>query len=83
MKFRRQHPIDTFILDFYCHSLKLSIELDGGYHMRPDQKESDLKRTKSLSTLGILELRFKNEVVLTDITKVLKRIKLKINEQDV
>ena len=40
-KFRRQHPAKTFILDFYCHSIKLAIELDGGIHKNPIQAEYD------------------------------------------
>ena len=42
LKFRRQHPVGIFILDFYCHSAKLAIELDGGYHLSVEQKEYDM-----------------------------------------
>ena len=65
-KFRRQHPIAGYVLDFYCHRLRLSIEIDGGYHLQKEQKEKDLERTDYLKTLGILELRFLNEQVLND-----------------
>ena len=40
-KFRRQHPLAGYILDFYCHKLKLSIEIDGEYHLQKEQKEKD------------------------------------------
>lgn len=63
-KFRRQHPIGRFILDFYCHSKRLSIEIDGCYHLKSDQKEKDIERTAYLKTVGITEIRFKNEFVL-------------------
>lgn len=38
-KFRRQHPISGYVLDFYCHKLRLSIEIDGGYHLQKEQIE--------------------------------------------
>ena len=47
-KFRRQFPIENFILDFYCIEAKLAVELDGSGHMRSKQKEYDLARTKKL-----------------------------------
>ncbi len=65
-KFRRQHPIAGYVLDFYCHKLRLSIEIDGGYHMQKEQKEKDNERTKYLENLGISEIRFTNEQVLND-----------------
>ena len=45
LKFRRQHPIGIYIVDFYCHSLSLIIEIDGDYHQNFDQKELDMQRT--------------------------------------
>lgn len=74
-KFRRQHIIEDFIVDFYCNEAALTIELDGGYHRVPDQMRSDLERTARLAQLGFTELRFTNEEVLTDIDSVLKKIK--------
>ncbi len=44
-RFRPQHPIDIFIADFYCHPLKLVIEVDGGIHKTADQREYDIGRT--------------------------------------
>ncbi len=75
VKFRRQHPIASYIADFYCHKFKLVIELDGGYHHNPEQKEYDINRTIDLNYLGIKVLRFKNEEVLTNIDQVINRIK--------
>ena len=64
-KFRRQHPIAGYILDFYCHRLRLSIELDGGYHLAEEQKLKDAERTAYLRTLGIHELRFSNDLIIS------------------
>jgi very-short-patch-repair endonuclease len=54
-KFRRQHPIAGYVLDFYCHKLRLSIEVDGGYHLKKEQKEKDIERTAYLNSVGIIE----------------------------
>lgn len=77
LKFRRQHPINQFIVDFYCDQLKLVIELDGGYHNIPEIKERDSERELILIELGLKVIRFKNEEVETDLKSVL----LKIQEQ--
>jgi len=55
-KFRRQHPIGSYILDFYCHKKRLSIELDGKAHNNKEQKEKDIERTAYLNELGIREI---------------------------
>ena len=59
-KFRRQHPIGKYYLDFYCPIAKLSIELDGSQHGMPEQQQCDLERKKFLESKGIKELRFWN-----------------------
>ena len=51
-KFRRQHPLHKFIVDFYCHELKLIIEIDGKYHDLEEQKNKDLNRTELLRFQG-------------------------------
>lgn len=73
-KYRRQHPVGVFILDFYCHVAKLSVEVDGGYHFTKEQLEYDRYRTLDLESRGILELRFTNEQVMHDLGKVLETI---------
>jgi very-short-patch-repair endonuclease len=75
LKFRRQHPLDIFIADFYCHQKKLIIELDGGIHDTFEQKEYDEGRTFELESKGYKILRFKNVDVFNDIDSVLARIK--------
>ena len=74
-KFRRQHPLLTFIADFYCHESNLVIELDGGYHKVEDQQIYDQGRTFELEENGIHVIRFINEEVIQDIEQVLLKIK--------
>ena len=73
-KFRRQHIIDDFIVDFFCADKGLIVEVDGGYHNYPPQMRSDVERTKALSERGYIEVRFANEEVLGDIDGVLQKI---------
>lgn len=74
LKFRRQHPINQFIVDFYCDQLKLVIELDGGYHNIPEIKERDYERENMLKEWGLKVVRFKNEEVEKDLKSVLLKI---------
>ena len=73
--FRRQHPIDIFIVDFYCHKYKLVIEVDGGIHANPDIAERDEGRTVELQSLGLKVIRFSNEDVIHDTQSVINIIK--------
>jgi len=75
LKFRRQHPIDKFIVDFYCNEKKLVIELDGGVHDIKRNKEYDDARTAMLAGLNICVLRFRNEEIIKDIEIVLEKIR--------
>jgi very-short-patch-repair endonuclease len=74
-KFRRQHPIKTFILDFYCHQKLLAIEIDGDIHSRQGNSEYDESRTMELQGIGIKVIRFTNHEVLNNMTLVLNKIK--------
>jgi len=74
-KFRRQHPIDIFIADFYCHKAKLIIEVDGEIHNSKHNKESDKGRTIELEELGLTVIRFTNKEVEDNINDVILRIK--------
>ena len=73
-KFRRQHAIANYVVDFYCNECKLAIELDGNFHTETKAKEYDASRTALLNELGITVLRFWNEEVINDPSKVLQRI---------
>ncbi len=74
-KFRRQHTISNYILDFFCVACKLSIEIDGKNHLDPDQIEYDKIRTDFLHSHEIMELRFSNEELDLDLEKVIENIK--------
>lgn len=74
LRFRTQHPIDVFIADFYCHPLKLVIEVDGGIHKSRYQKEYDIGREAELAELEILVIRFTNEEIENDISQVMNEI---------
>ena len=80
LKFRRQHPVNIYIADFYCHKFKLIIELDGDYHNQEEQKQKDEVRTEVLRLNGLKIIRFKNEEVEQDINQVLTTIKNKIEQ---
>jgi very-short-patch-repair endonuclease len=70
-KFRRQHSIDSYILDFYCTEKKLAIEVDGLQH---DQSEYDRKRDEYFISLGITTLRFWNNEVDQSMEGVILKI---------
>ena len=65
-KFRRQHSLLNYIVDFYCPSEKLIIELDGEGHNDPGQSVYDAERDKKLTDLGYKILRFENKLVFND-----------------
>ena len=83
LKFRRQHVIKPYIVDFYCHELGLVIELDGSQHSTDDAIEYDAERTKYLEALGIKVVRYWNhevlgrtDVVLDDFWNVCSQLKI-------
>ena len=80
MTFRRQQVIGQFIADFACLACHLVIEVDGGYHQKPDQQTSDAQRTEWLQAQGYTVMRFTNEAVIGDTSQVLSDIKHKISE---
>lgn len=74
LKFRRQHPIFQFILDFFCYEQRLAIEIDGDSHGDPKQRAYDQARTQWLEQQGIRVIRFTNYEVNTNIDGVLDEI---------
>jgi len=74
IKFRRQHPIGSYIVDFYCPSAKLAIEVDGMAHDMVDRPERDERRERNLSQQGIETIRISAEEVLHDPADVADRI---------
>ncbi|WP_278959596.1 endonuclease domain-containing protein [Aquipseudomonas alcaligenes] len=77
-KFRRQHPLPPYVLDFYCEALRLGIELDGGQHYADEGAKHDQYRAECLLGRGIRLLRFSNREVLLELPTVLERIYLEI-----
>jgi len=77
LRFKRQHPIYKFIADFYCHKIKLVIEVDGKIHLKEENKEYDTNRTCEMEKFGITVLRFKNE----EINDKLENVKLCIENK--
>ena len=71
-RFRCQHPVGRFIVDFYCPAYKLVIEVDGDIHL--EQVEYDTARTEQLEDYGYRVIRFNNDEVLTNLDRVLNAI---------
>lgn len=80
-RFRTQHPVKYFVADFYCHRLRLVIEVDGGKSRVPEEYEYDKSRDDELKKLGIKVLRFKSAEVLEDLDLVIDRIKAYLEQQ--
>jgi very-short-patch-repair endonuclease len=72
LKFRRQHPIEPYIADFYCHAARLVIELDGRSH--DNCSDHDKERSKFLGELGLMTLRISNDDVLNNLDGVMEFI---------
>jgi len=79
-KFRRQQPIFDYIVDFYCHELKLIIEVDGEIHFTKETNSYDLKRDNIFKINGFHIIRLSNFEVETDINSSISKIKLFISE---
>ncbi len=75
IRFTRQHSIGYYIVDFYCASEKLIIELDGAYHNTPKVQEYDRKRTVYLESVGYKVIRFENKMVFDFLPSVLMGIR--------
>jgi very-short-patch-repair endonuclease len=73
-KFRRQHPVPPYILDFYCAEKRLAVELDGGQHAETERSLEDKKRTQYLEAAGITVIRFWNNHVLLETESVLQTL---------
>jgi very-short-patch-repair endonuclease len=78
IRFFRQYSIGPYILDFYCPTMKLAVELDGGQHNQYENREYDATRSEYLKAQGIDVMRFWNNEVLLDIQSVLSELTLKV-----
>ncbi len=77
-RFKRQHPISNYIADFYCHKLKLVIEIDGSVHENDEVKINDKLRDEFMQSLGLKIVRFTNEAVCQYDETVIKKLKISI-----
>ena len=80
-RFRRQYVIGSYIVDFYCHSAKLVIELDGSQHCTPEEKQYDTIRTHYLQSLGLQVIRFSNLDVIRKFQDVCTAIDMAVKER--
>ena len=78
-KFRRQHIIGDYIVDFVCLSKQIVIEIDGGYHQEEQQQKLDEQRTEFLNNQGFQVIRLKNEEVIGNTSSVIKYLKTVLN----
>jgi len=74
-KFRRQFSVGNYILDFYCHSEKLAVELDGAHHFTKEGIADDKVRDEFLKSQGIIVLRIENKKVFDNTSQVIDLIK--------
>ncbi|MFS4417295.1 endonuclease domain-containing protein [Maribacter sp. 2307ULW6-5] len=74
-RFTRQHSIGNYIVDFYCASERLIVELDGEVHMNPSAVEYDAKRTSYLEGMGYKVIRFENKMVFDNFQSVMMEIR--------
>jgi very-short-patch-repair endonuclease len=81
--FRRQHPVAFYIADFYCHKLRLVIEIDGDIHSDHEVKEHDEGRTGELERYAIRVIRFTNSEVISNSENVIKTINGIINKSNI
>ena len=82
-RFRRQHPMGGYIVDFFCHSLRLVIEIDGAVHAL--QRGYDAERDGWIRAQGYTVLRFTNEKVLGDLEEVMHELRsrgLRVQEME-
>jgi very-short-patch-repair endonuclease len=79
VRFRRQHPISFFIADFYCHEVRLVVEVDGEIHS--DKIEYDDGRSAEMENFGIKVIRFTNSEVENNIEGVIRKIEMTVNER--
>jgi very-short-patch-repair endonuclease len=77
-EFHRQVPLDEYIVDFYCHELRLAIEVDGCSH--EDKQEYDLRRQKELKSLGVRFIRFDNIDIIRGLSDVIRTLLTVITE---
>ncbi len=81
LRFRRQHPVNEFIVDFFCYEAMLAVEIDGSVHDDSVQSERDIGRTHIINEFGIELIRFTNKEIENNIDRVVEKIKTKAKER--
>lgn len=81
LKFRRQVPMEAYVLDFYCHELRLAVELDGGQHKLDGHQERDNARTQALAAHRIAIVRFWNDAFLRDVQGTLEAMYIAVQDR--
>ncbi|HJW29720.1 MAG TPA: endonuclease domain-containing protein, partial [Saprospiraceae bacterium] len=74
VRFKCQHPISKYVVDFYCHPLRFVIEVDGSIHLLQEIHDNDEWREANLRNFGLKVIRFSNEMVIYDIENVKNQI---------
>ena len=83
IEFHRQVPIDNYIVDFYCHEIKLAIEIDGVTHQDEVSLQKDDEREEKLRVLGVHIIRFADKSIKTDIRNAIRALESKIEELNI
>ena len=75
LRFRREHPLGDYFADFYCHSIRLAIEVDGPVHSESPNVEYDRRRHAYFASIGVTVLRFDNDEIRIGLDAVLEKIR--------
>ena len=75
LRFRKQHPIGPYVLDFYCHAAKLAVEIDGADHTTEDRPARDARRDAWLAEQGVATLRLPASLILRDVDAAVRTIR--------
>lgn len=81
LTFRRQHPVNMFIADYYCHKARLVIEIDGSIHEIEGSREKDKGREEEFEKFGIKTIRFTNDEIYESMARVIEDIKEECNRR--
>jgi len=81
VRFRRQHPMGPYILDFYCEPERLAVEIDGSAHDHPDQVAHDRRRTAWLELQGVTVIRYPASDILGNLAGVLEGLRARVSNR--
>ena len=81
VRFKAQHPLSLYVVDFYCHRAKLVIEIDGDVHFNEEAQKADNERTRVIEDLGLKIIRFTNKEVFKNRVEVTFEIAKCVNER--